>query len=174
MTLNRLLLLVCVLPAFAIAASPSKRAAVSAVDKHAASMVGLSDQIWGFAETALRETRSADLLADYAEQHGFAVTRNIAGMPTAFVASFGSGNPVIGIMGEYDALPGVSQKAIAEKSPLVEGGAGHGCGHNLFGAASLGAALAIKEQIEAGKLKGTIRSRHARGGSHRWQDLHGA
>jgi aminobenzoyl-glutamate utilization protein B len=77
-------------------------------------------------------------------------------MPTAFIATFGNGRPVIAIMGEYDALPGVSQKAIAEKSPLVEGAAGHGCGHNLFGAASLGAALAVKEQIAAGKLKGTI------------------
>jgi aminobenzoyl-glutamate utilization protein B len=77
-------------------------------------------------------------------------------MPTAFVARFGSGHPIVGIMGEYDALPGVSQKAIAEKSPLIEGAAGHGCGHNMFGAASLGAALAIKDQIAAGKLKGTI------------------
>ncbi len=139
------------------AASPSKRAAVAAVDRHAADLTGLSDQIWEFAETALRETRSSKLLADYAEKQGFTVTRNIAGMPTAFIATFGSGKPVIGIMGEYDALPGVSQKAVAEKSPLVEGGAGHGCGHNMFGAASLGAALAVKEQIAAGKIKGTVR-----------------
>jgi aminobenzoyl-glutamate utilization protein B len=143
----------------ALAASPSatKRAAVASVDRHAADLTNLSDQIWGFAETALREHRSSKALADYAEQQGFTVTRDVSGMPTAFVASFGSGKPVIGIMGEYDALPGVSQKAQSEKSPLVEGGAGHGCGHNLFGAASLGAALAIKEQIAAGKLKGTIK-----------------
>jgi aminobenzoyl-glutamate utilization protein B len=142
-----------------LAASPSatKRAAVAAVDQHAADLTNLSDQIWGFAETALREHRSSKVLADYAEKQGFTVTRNVSGMPTAFVASFGSGKPVIGIMGEYDALPGVSQKAQAEKSPLVEGGAGHGCGHNLFGAASLGAALAVKEQIAAGKLKGTVK-----------------
>ena len=160
--LNRSLLLACVLPALAnaaLAASPSavKRAAVNSVDKHAAAMVDMSDRIWEYAETALRETRSAKLLADFAEQQGFTVTRNVAGMPTAFIASFGSGKPIIGVMGEYDALPGVSQKAIAEKSPLVEGAAGHGCGHNMFGAASLGAALAIKEQIAAGRLKGTIR-----------------
>lgn len=143
----------------AMAASPSatKRAAVASVDRHAADLTKLSDQIWGFAETALREHRSSKALADYAEQQGFSVTRNVSGMPTAFVASFGSGKPVIGIMGEYDALPGVSQKAQSQKSPVVEGGAGHGCGHNLFGAASLGAALAIKEQIAAGKLKGTVR-----------------
>lgn len=143
----------------ALAASPSatKQAAVAAVDRHAADLANLSDQIWRFAETALREHRSSQALADYAEQQGFSVTRNVAGMPTAFIASFGSGRPVIGIMGEYDALPGVSQKAQAQKAPLVEGGAGHGCGHNLFGAASLGAALAVKEQIAAGRLKGTVR-----------------
>jgi aminobenzoyl-glutamate utilization protein B len=78
-------------------------------------------------------------------------------MPTAFVASYGEGRPVIGILGEYDALPGISQKAQPEREPVVPGGAGHGCGHNLFGAASLGAALAVKEQIEAGTLKGTVR-----------------
>jgi aminobenzoyl-glutamate utilization protein B len=146
-------------PMIAMSAAPSasKRAVVASVDKHAADLTQLSDQIWAFAETALREHRSAKVLADHAEAQGFQVTRNVAGMPTAFVASFGSGKPVIGIMGEYDALAGISQKAEAQKSPLVEGGAGHGCGHNLFGAASLGAAIAIKEQIAAGKLKGTIR-----------------
>src|SRR3954468_18380045 len=146
------------LPLLATAGSPSavKRAVVASVDSHAADLTGLSDKIWGYAETALREHKSSKLLADYAEQQGFTVTRGVSGMPTAFVARFGSGKPVIGIMGEYDALPGVSQKAIAEQSPLVEGAAGHGCGHNMFGAASLGAALAIKEQIAAGKLAGTI------------------
>jgi aminobenzoyl-glutamate utilization protein B len=154
-----MLLLLAAAPVLAQAATPSatKRAVVASVDRHAAALTDMSDQIWAFAETALREHRSSKLLADFAEKQGFTVTRNLAGMPTAFVASFGSGKPIIGIMGEYDALPGVSQKAQAEKSPLVEGGAGHGCGHNMFGAASLGAALAIKEQIAAGKLKGTVR-----------------
>jgi len=148
----------CALPLLATAAAPSaaKRAAVASVAKHADDLTGLSDKIWGYAETALREHKSSKLLADYAEQQGFTVTRGVSGMPTAFIARFGSGKPVIGIMGEYDALPGVSQQAIPEKSPLVEGAAGHGCGHNMFGAASLGAALAIKDQIAAGKLKGTI------------------
>ena len=86
-----------------------------------------------------------------------AVERGVAGMPTAFVATYGQGRPVIAIMGEYDALPGISQKASAVKEPLQEGAAGHGCGHNLFGAASLGAAVAIKELMAAGTLKGTIR-----------------
>ncbi|MEE9470889.1 MAG: amidohydrolase, partial [Gemmatimonadota bacterium] len=117
----------------------------------------LSDRIWAFAETALRETRSAALLADYAEQQGFEVARGVAGMPTAFVATYGKGRPIIGVLGEYDALPGISQKAVATKEPLEAGAGGHGCGHNLFGAASLGAALAVKELIAAGDLEGTVR-----------------
>jgi aminobenzoyl-glutamate utilization protein B len=104
----------------------------------------------------LRETQSSKALADWAEAEGFRVTRGVANMPTAFVAEFGSGKPVIGIMGEYDALPGISQKAQPTKAALEAGAAGHGCGHNLFGVGSLGAATAIKELIAAGKLKGTI------------------
>ena len=144
-------------------ASPSDRGGknknevVASIEKHKAELIGLSDQIWRFAETALRETRSSKMLADYAEKQGFKVDRGAAGMPTAFVASYGQGRPIIGILGEYDALPGISQKTQPVKEALEAGSAGHGCGHNLFGAASLGAALAIKEMIAAGKLKGTIR-----------------
>jgi aminobenzoyl-glutamate utilization protein B len=134
-----------------------KQTAVASIEAHQKDLIELSDQIWGFAETALRETKSSKVLADYAEQHGFKVKREVAGLPTAFIASYGEGKPIIAIMGEYDALPGISQKATSVKEPLEPGAAGHGCGHNLFGAASLGAAIAIKEQIEAGKLKGTIR-----------------
>ena len=137
-------------------ASAAKRAVVRSVDLHAAELTELSDRVWAYAETALRETRSAAALADYAEKQGFRVQRGVAGMPSAFIATYGQGRPVVGIMGEYDALPGLSQKAIPEKSPLVPGGAGHACGHNLFGAASLGAAIAVKEQIAAGTLKGTV------------------
>jgi aminobenzoyl-glutamate utilization protein B len=134
-----------------------KKEAVVLVDRQMADMTRLSDQVWGFAETALKETRSAALLADHAEQLGFRVTRGVAGMPTAFLAEFGEGKPVIGIMGEYDALPGISNKAEPQKVPLLAGAAGHGCGHNLFGVASLGAAEAVKQLIAAGKLKGTVR-----------------
>ena len=137
-------------------ATVAKQSAVNAVDRQAAELTALSDRVWAYAEIALREHRSAAALADHAERQGFRVQRGVAGMPTAFVATYGKGRPVIGVMGEYDALPGLSQKALPEKTPLVEGGAGHGCGHNLFGAASLGAAIAIKEQIEAGRLKGTV------------------
>jgi aminobenzoyl-glutamate utilization protein B len=137
-------------------ASAAKLAAVGSVDRHAKALEELSDRIWAYAEVALREHKSAAALADFAEQRGFRVERGVAGMPTAFVARYGEGHPVIGVMGEFDALPGLSQKAVPERSPLVDGAAGHGCGHNLFGAGSLGAAIAIKEQIAAGRLKGTV------------------
>lgn len=136
---------------------PNKAAAVASVNTHQQELTDLSDQIWGYAEIAFHETHSAKALADYAEAQGFIVERGVAGIPTAFTASYGSGKPVIGIMGEYDALPGLSQKAQPTKEALVEGAPGQGCGHNLFGPGSLGAALAIKELMAAGKLKGTIR-----------------
>ena len=134
-----------------------KQAAVAAVESRRADLVTLADQVWGFAETALRETRSAAVLADYAEKQGFRVERGVASMPTAFVASYGEGRPVIAVLGEYDALPGLSQKAVPERAVLRPGAPGHGCGHNLFGAASLGAAVAVKELIAAGRLAGTVR-----------------
>jgi aminobenzoyl-glutamate utilization protein B len=134
-----------------------KQQAARVIESNRAALIALSDEIWRYAETALRETRSSKALADHAEKNGFRVTRGVAGMPTAFVAEYGSGQPVIGIMGEYDALPGISQKAQPSKEPLEAGMAGHGCGHNLFGAGSLGAAIAVKDLIAEGKLKGTVR-----------------
>src|SRR5215207_8794496 len=123
----------------------AKQALAKSIEAKDVELIKLSDQIWEFAETALAETKSAKVLADYAEQKGMKVERGVAGMPTAFVASYGSGKPVIGILGEFDALPGLSQKAQPQKEPLADGAPGHGCGHNLFGAGSLGAAVAIKE-----------------------------
>ena len=120
-------------------------------------MIEISDNIWQAAETAFEETESSKILSDYAEKQGFTVKRGVAEMPTAFVATYGSGKPVISVLGEFDALPGISQKAKPTKDPLVEKGNGHGCGHNLFGAGSLGAAIAIKELIEQGKIKGTVK-----------------
>ncbi|MCL4818214.1 MAG: amidohydrolase [Vicinamibacteria bacterium] len=134
-----------------------KKQVVASIERQRPELVRLADAIWGYAETALREARSAKLLADHAEQHGFTVERGVAGMPTAFVATYGQGSPVIGILGEYDALPGLSQKAQPTREAVVADAPGHGCGHNLFGAASLGAAIAVKEQIAAGALKGTVR-----------------
>ncbi|MGH9752478.1 MAG: amidohydrolase [Blastocatellia bacterium] len=134
-----------------------KEEAVASIEKRKAEMIKLSDQIWAFAETALREHKSSEALSRYAEQQGFKVERGVAGMPTAFIATYGQGQPVIGILGEFDALPGISQKASPVKEPLEAGAPGHGCGHNLFGVASLGAAVAVKELMAAGKLKGTVR-----------------
>lgn len=137
--------------------SPNKKSVLQSVERHSAKLIETSDKIWAHAEIAFQETESYKLLADLAEANGFKVERGVAEIPTAFVATFGSGSPVIGILGEFDALPGLSQKAVPHKDPLTEGKPGHGCGHNLFGTASLGAAIAIKELIEQGKLKGTIK-----------------
>ena len=134
-----------------------KKEVLLSVDKHQKELIALSDQIWEFAETAMVETKSAKVLADYAEAQGFKVTRGVAEVPTAFIAEYGSGKPIIGVLGEFDALPGLSQKAQTTKDALAKDAPGHGCGHNMFGAGSLGAALSIKELIASGKLKGTIR-----------------
>lgn len=152
-----LLLLSTVLIAQKPVVSPNKAAVLASVEKHQKELTDLSDQIWGFAEIAMKENKSAKVLADYAEANGFRVTRGVASIPTAFIAEYGSGKPIIGVLGEFDALPGLSQKAQPTKDALLAGAPGHGCGHNMFGAASLGAALTIKELIAAGKLKGTIR-----------------
>ncbi|WP_236975192.1 amidohydrolase [Membranihabitans maritimus] len=117
----------------------------------------LSDKIWSYEEEAFQEIRSSEALVDYARKNGFKITENIGGMPTAFTAEYGSGHPVIGILGEFDALPGLSQKTVPYKDPLNTGNPGHGCGHNLFGTASLGAAVALKKLLERGELQGTIR-----------------
>lgn len=135
----------------------NKKQVLSSIEKHASKLIETSDNIWAHAEIAFQETASYQELANLAEANGFKVERGVAEIPTAFVATYGSGSPVIGILGEFDALPGLSQKAVPNKDPLAEGKPGHGCGHNLFGTASLGAAIAIKELIEQGKLKGTIK-----------------
>lgn len=137
--------------------NPLKEEVKASVDQRFDALTDLSDRIWSFEEIAFRETQSAKALADYAEELGFRVTRGVAEIPTAFVAEYGSGSPVIGILGEFDALPGLSQNKVPYKSPLNEGAPGHGCGHNLFGVASLGAAASIKDLIDQGKIKGTVR-----------------
>lgn len=134
-----------------------KKEIIESVDTRFEALTNLSDKIWSFEEIAFQETQSSAALSDYAESLGFKVTRGVAEIPTAFVAEFGSGKPIIGILGEFDALPGLSQNKVPYKSPLNEGAPGHGCGHNLFGVASLGAAAAIKDQIEKGEIQGTVR-----------------
>lgn len=151
------ILLVMSTPLAAQKLKATKKAILTNLDGQRQELIALSDAIWAHAETAFEESESSKLLADYAEKNGFAVERGVAGMPTAFVASYGSGKPVIGILGEFDALPGISQKAQPTKEPLNAGAAGHGCGHNLFGSASLGAAIAVKKLIEEGKISGTVK-----------------
>ncbi len=119
--------------------------------------IQLSDQIWEYAELGFTEGRSADLLIKHLEEAGFTLERGVAGMPTAFVASYGEGKPVIAILGEYDALPGLSQDKVPYRKPLDEDGNGHGCGHNLLGVGCLAAAVAVRQAIQAGEVKGTLR-----------------
>ena len=114
-------------------------------------------QIWEFAEVGYKEIKSAALHVQNLKAAGFTVETGVAEIPTAFVASYGSGSPVIGILAEYDALPGLSQTASTEKNPISGKNAGHGCGHHLFGTASVSAGIAIKDLIASGKLKGTVK-----------------
>ena len=114
-------------------------------------------QIWDFAEVGYKENKSAALHVQHLKEAGFTVEMGVAGIPTAFVATYGSGQPAIGILAEYDALPGLAQNAVPEKSIIAGKNAGHGCGHHLFGTASVAAGIAIKELIASGKLKGTIK-----------------
>lgn len=117
----------------------------------------MSLEIWNYAEVGYQEYKSSELLQNKLKAAGFAVEAGVAGIPTAFVASYGSGKPVIGILAEFDALPGLSQKAMPEKMADESRTAGHGCGHNLFGVGSVAAGIAVKEQLEAGTFKGTVR-----------------
>ena len=128
------------------------------LDQTRARWEGVSRQIWEFSEPSLQETKSAALMADLLEKEGFKVTRNVGGMPTAFIATAGSGSPVVGILAEYDALPGLSQQAgEAKKDPRAADAPGHGCGHNLLGTSALAAGVAANHVRTAQKLPGTIK-----------------
>lgn len=129
----------------------------SVVDDRAKALCDLSDRIWELAELSMMEVESAKTYIQFLEKEGFQVQTNLANIPTAFSGRYGTEKPVIGILGEFDALSGLSQKPnMTEKEALVEGGNGHGCGHNLLGAASLGAAIALKEAISTGKIRGSV------------------
>src|SRR5260221_1462904 len=114
-------------------------------------------QIWNYAEVGYKEVKSSALLQKTLTDNGFDVKAGVAEIPTAFVATYGSGKPVIGILAEFDALPGLSQEAIPEKKPIEGKDAGHGCGHHLFGTASVAAGIELKKLIEAKKINGTIK-----------------
>jgi len=136
---------------------PAQQAALDRLDAIAPRIAEVGRSLWNYAEVALQEKRSAELLATTLRDAGFEVRTGAAGMPTAFVASYGAGKPVIGLLAEYDALPGMSQKVSDRQEPLEEGAAGHACGHSGLGAGALGAALAVKAAMEEHGLKGTLR-----------------
>src|SRR3954469_8631575 len=119
--------------------------------------ITIADTIWATPEVALAETNACKLQADELAQDGFTITRNIGDLPTAFMAEWGSGAPIIGFLGEYDALPGLSQKNQPEQDPLVAEGPGHGCGHNLLGTAALAAAQTMKAWLQETGKSGTVR-----------------
>ena len=134
-----------------------KHVALDWVDGHEETLVEVHQRIWELAEVGLQETRTAKLLTDILGKEGFRVERGVAGMPSAFVATYGGGAPTIGIMGELDALPGISNKPVPYKEPLVEGGAGHGCGHNGYATTALGGGLAVKAAMDEGHVEGTVK-----------------
>ncbi len=136
---------------------PSQQTAIAEVDRRADELKAVNKAIWEFAEVGLQETQSSGLLMEKLKQAGFEVKSGLSGMPTAFVASFGEGKPVIGILAEYDALPGMSQKVAPQREPVVEGAPGHACGHSGLGTGALGAVLAVKAAMEQHHLPGTIR-----------------
>jgi aminobenzoyl-glutamate utilization protein B len=130
--------------------------AFDVVDERAEQLYALGDRIWRFAETSLTESRSSAAVADFLEANGFLVERGVGGIPTAFTARFGHGAPVVGILAEFDALPGISNEAEPRRAALVRGGAGHGCGHNLFAAGSAGAAIAARAVMAEFGIGGTL------------------
>jgi aminobenzoyl-glutamate utilization protein B len=127
------------------------------IEKNQQKFTEVSDKVWNFAELGFQEYKSSELLTKTLKENGFNINKGVASIPTAFVASYGNGKPTIAILGEYDALPGLSQTTDPIRNPLIEGAPGHGCGHNLLGVAGIGAVLAIKEAIDVGAVKGTIK-----------------
>src|SRR6266481_1717287 len=124
--------LLCIIVASALAAD-HKSALLQKMDARVVYYGAISRKIWEFAEVGYKENKSAELLKAELRSAGFSVVDSVADIPTAFTATWGQGKPVIGIMGEYDALPGLSQQDVPERKPIVNGGPGHGCGHNLLG-----------------------------------------
>lgn len=150
---------ICILTLFfsAFLTSNAQNEVTQKIDAQAERYTDISQKIWGFAELGYLEEKSSALLKSELEKEGFEIKSGVAGIPTAFEASFGSGEPVIGIMGEYDALPGVSQDAVPERKEIKKGGSGHACGHHLFGTGSMAAAIAVKDWLKENNKTGTIK-----------------
>lgn len=126
------------------------------IESERAPAIALADKIWRLAELGYQETQSSDELQRYLSDRNFRITSEVANIPTAFVASYGKGKPIISILAEFDALPGLSQDAVPERKPIVDNGAGHACGHHLFGAASASAAVAIAKWLRESGKSGTV------------------
>ncbi len=131
--------------------------ALKHIDANTTTYAEAAMQIWNFAELGYQEYQSSALLQKTLKDAGFKISTGVAGMPTAFIAEYGSGKPIIGILGEYDALPGLSQAIVPEEKPIEAGEPGHGCGHHLFGVGSAAAAIAVSEWLTKTKTTGTIR-----------------
>ncbi len=140
-----------------IAYAQKEDLALKHIDANTTAYAEAAMQIWNFAELGYQEYKSSALLQKTLKEAGFTITTGVAGMPTAFIAEYGSGKPVIGILGEYDALPGLSQAVVPEEKPIEAGEPGHGCGHHLFGVGSAAAAIAVSEWLTKTKTTGTIR-----------------
>lgn len=125
--------------------------------ENAPRFIDMSDQIWETPEVKWEEFFASRLQAEFLEKEGFSITWDVAGMNTAFIAEWGDGKPILGFIGEYDALPGLSQKKQASKEAMVNGGPGHGCGHNILGAAGVAAAVAVQKWLQKSGITGTIR-----------------
>jgi aminobenzoyl-glutamate utilization protein B len=147
-------LLLLLLPAMALG---QKEALNDSITNREADSWDMALKIWKWAEVGYKEAKSSALLADRLEKAGFTVKRGVAKIPTAFTATAGEGKPVLGVLGEFDALPGLSQEAVPVKERAKDRSAGHACGHHVFGVASASACIALAEQIKAGKVKGTLR-----------------
>jgi aminobenzoyl-glutamate utilization protein B len=146
--------------ALLLAQSPdaaTKRDVIATMDAGRATYEDIAMKIWGYAEVGFKETKSTALLQQQLKSEGFEVKAGVAGMPTAFIATYGSGQPIIGLLGEFDALPGVAQEAVPERKPIPNQIAGHACGHHLYATASIEAAIAVKNWMKATGQKGTLR-----------------
>ena len=130
---------------------------VELVDQHSVPYVQASKAIWEYAELGYHEDKSSALLQHHLQEAGFRIEAGVADEPTAFIATYGQGGPIIGILGEFDALPGLSQAAVPDRSPLAAAAPGHGCGHNLLGAGAALAAVALKDYMQKNRVAGTLR-----------------
>ena len=155
-SLKQIIVLPLLLCGFILTAQKSKADIIKGIDKGYDKYASVAKQIWDYAEMGYQEYKSSATLIDLLSEEKFSIQKNVADIPTAFVAEYGSGGPVIAILGEFDALPGLSQKAQASKES-AGGIGGHACGHHLFGTASSAAAIAVKNYIKANKIEATIR-----------------